>query len=53
MPTDQRPVALVTGGASGIGLAAAHRFASLGMKVVVADRKGERLADAARTVAAG
>ncbi|KQS77036.1 short-chain dehydrogenase [Rhizobium sp. Leaf384] len=45
-------VAVVTGGASGIGLAAAHRFASLGMKVVVADRKGERLADAARTVAA-
>ncbi|TCQ27473.1 SDR family NAD(P)-dependent oxidoreductase [Rhizobium sp. PP-CC-3G-465] len=44
-------VAVVTGAASGIGLAAAHRFASLGMRVVLADRKGERLADAARSVA--
>ncbi|CZT35967.1 SDR family NAD(P)-dependent oxidoreductase [Rhizobium sp. 9140] len=44
-------VAVVTGAASGIGLAAAHRFASLGMKVVLADRKGERLIDAARSVA--
>ena len=30
-------VAVITGGASGIGLAAAERFASLGMKVCIAD----------------
>jgi len=31
-------VAVVTGGASGIGLAAARRFADLGMRVCIADR---------------
>ncbi|MBV8922050.1 MAG: short-chain dehydrogenase, partial [Bradyrhizobium sp.] len=30
-------VAVITGGASGIGLAAALRFAGLGMKVCIAD----------------
>src|SRR5882672_9121295 len=40
-------VAVITGGASGIGLAAAMRFASLGMKVCIADIGAERLADAA------
>ena len=39
-------VAVVTGGASGIGLAAAMRFARLGMKVCIADIGGDRLADA-------
>ena len=39
-------VAVVTGGASGIGLVAAMRFARLGMKVCVADLGGDRLADA-------
>lgn len=40
-------VAVVTGGASGLGLAAALRFAGLGMKVCIADLPGERL-DAAK-----
>jgi hypothetical protein len=40
-------VAVVTGGASGIGLAAAMRFAALGMKVCIADIGGDRLAEAA------
>lgn len=39
-------VAVVTGGASGIGLAAAIRFARLGMKVCIADLGGDRLAEA-------
>jgi NAD(P)-dependent dehydrogenase (short-subunit alcohol dehydrogenase family) len=39
--------AVVTGGASGIGLAAAMRFASLGMNVCIADIDAVRLKDAA------
>jgi NAD(P)-dependent dehydrogenase (short-subunit alcohol dehydrogenase family) len=39
-------VAVVTGGASGIGLAAAMRFARLGMKLCIADLGGDRLAEA-------
>jgi hypothetical protein len=37
---------VITGGASGIGFAAAHRFAQLGMKVCIADIGDERLRDA-------
>ena len=45
-------VAVVTGAASGIGLAAARRFAALGMKVCLADLSAEALIEAAATVAA-
>ena len=40
-------VAVITGGADGIGLAAAHRFAGLGMNLVLADLDAEKLAAAA------
>lgn len=39
-------VAVITGGASGIGLAAAKYFAGLGMSVAIADLGGDRLATA-------
>lgn len=45
-------VAVITGGASGIGLAAARRFASMGLRVVLADLKGPALEQAADAVAA-
>jgi len=44
-------VALVTGAASGIGLAAARRFAKLGMTLVMADLGGAALEQAAAEVA--
>ena len=43
-------VAVVTGAASGIGLALAERFAAEGMKVVMADIEGATLAKAAEGV---
>lgn len=48
-------VAVVTGGASGIGLAAITRYASMGMRVVIVDRSEDKLgaaADAARAAGA-
>ena len=44
-------VAIVTGGAAGIGLAAAKAFARLGLKVAIADLGAERLAKAAEEIA--
>jgi NAD(P)-dependent dehydrogenase (short-subunit alcohol dehydrogenase family) len=43
-------VAVITGAASGIGLAAARRFASMGLKVCLADLSAEALARAAATI---
>jgi NAD(P)-dependent dehydrogenase (short-subunit alcohol dehydrogenase family) len=45
-------VAVITGGAGGIGLAAAKRFAQLGMKVCVADLGADRLTSAEKELAA-
>jgi NAD(P)-dependent dehydrogenase (short-subunit alcohol dehydrogenase family) len=45
-------VAVITGAASGIGLAAAVRFASMGLKVCLADLSAEALDRAAQIVAA-
>ncbi len=43
-------VAVVTGGASGIGLAAARRFHSLGLRVAIADLRQDDLDAAARAI---
>jgi NAD(P)-dependent dehydrogenase (short-subunit alcohol dehydrogenase family) len=44
-------VAVITGGASGIGLAAAMRFAGLGMRVCIADLGTDRLREAETRIA--
>ena len=45
-------VTVVTGAASGIGLAAARRFAGMGLNVCLADRPGDALNKAADAAAA-
>ena len=45
-------VAVITGGASGIGLAAAKRFAGFGMKIVIADLDENELGRARPEIAA-
>jgi NAD(P)-dependent dehydrogenase (short-subunit alcohol dehydrogenase family) len=44
-------VAVITGGAAGIGLAAAKAFAARGLRICIADRGTDRLAHAAETIA--
>lgn len=46
-------VVLVTGGADGIGWAAAQRFASAGDRVLIADRNAERAVERADSLGAG
>ncbi len=49
---DPQSVAVITGGASGIGLAAANRLAAMGLCVCIADLGGDRLSQAAEALAA-
>lgn len=43
-------VAVITGGASGIGLAAAKHFATMGMRIAIGDKAADRLDSAANEV---
>ena len=45
-------VAVITGGAAGIGLAAARRFAGLGLRVCIADLGARPAGKAAEAIAA-
>jgi len=51
LPLVPGALAVITGAAGGIGLAAAHRCAGLGMKVVLADMPGEALDRAQAAIA--
>ncbi len=46
----QARIALITGAASGIGLATARRFATESATLILADRNGDALADAAKSL---
>lgn len=50
MTSQQGKVAVITGGASGIGLAIAHKAAREGMKVVIADINSQQLEAAADAI---
>ena len=52
METFEGKVAVVTGGASGLGLAMAQRFAEAGMNIVIGDIEAEPLAMAEAAIAA-
>jgi 3-oxoacyl-[acyl-carrier protein] reductase len=47
---DENRIALVTGGAGGLGLASARRFAEMGMRVILADLDGSAAEKAASTL---
>lgn len=49
---DPQSVAVITGGASGIGLAAAKRFTAMGLRVCIADLGGDRLSRAVEELSA-
>ncbi len=49
-PPDGAPVALVTGGGTGLGLAVARRLGRAGHRLVLASRSKEHLADGARAL---
>lgn len=53
MSDDRLPLALVTGGASGMGLATVERLARDGFRVVMVDRAAELVAQEAGRLAAG
>lgn len=46
------PIALVTGGAQGIGLACAEALARDGARIILADKKADKVVDAAQTIGA-
>ncbi len=43
MESDQRPVALITGGSSGLGLVVARTFLDAGYRVMIVGRNQQRL----------